>query len=151
MDFYQEPPTPAPRKRYWHPAMWIGVAVAAAVTAGLLITMTSGSGSATVTVHGTMTLTDSSGGVTGETPCNGSGGYSDIADGAQVVISDDTGKTLTIVQLTGGVGFAGVSCVFDFTAKVPAGKSYYGVTVTHRGTVKMSEAELATAAVTLGN
>jgi hypothetical protein len=41
--------------------------------------------------------------------------------------------------------------VFSFATEVPAGKGIYGVTVSHRGTVKMSEAEVAYAAVSLGN
>jgi hypothetical protein len=52
--------------------------------------------------------------------------------------------------MTGGAGL-GVSCVFSFSTEVPAGKSFYGVTVSHRGTIKFSEVEMAHASVTLGD
>lgn len=169
---YQEPPTPVQPRRPWyrHPAAWIGVVVAAAVAAGLLITTTSGStakqtAARGITVHGSMTVTDPTeiestdfmNYGTDNQPTDGpcmtyGGGFSDIAEGAQVVISDDVGRTLTIAHLEAGTfRVLGTQCSFPFTAKIPAGKSYYGVTVSHRGTVKMTEAEVATAAVTLGN
>jgi len=100
-----------------------------------------------------MSLVDTDGGgiqMTGDKTCAGSGGYSDIQAGAEVVISDDNGATLAITHLTGGSGLS-TSCEFSIATKVPAGKGFYGVTVSHRGTVKMSEAEVTNAAVSLGN
>lgn len=107
---------------------------------------TSGSASGdTINVAGLMTLADLtsvSGDLATGDLCSGTGGYSDIAEGAQVVISDDTGKTLVITQLGAGT-IDDSGCEFPFTADVPKGKGFYGFTVTHRGTVKESEASLA--------
>ena len=82
--------------------------------------------------------------------CTGAGGFSDIGEGAQVVVSDDTGHTLTIVHLGAGSGTI-ITCSFPFTATVPAGKGFYGISVSHRGVVKFSEAEVPSAALSLGD
>lgn len=116
---------------------------------------TSNPGVDTITVSGTMTLADLTS-ISGELgtdddACSGTGGYSDIAEGAQVVVTDDTGKTLVITQLGAGTIIDG-GCEFPFTAEVPKGKGFYGFTVTHRGTVKEAEADLAGGvALTIGN
>ena len=83
-------------------------------------------------------------------PCKTTEGYSDIASGASVVISDDKANTLAITDLGAGNFDANGVCVFDFTASVPAGKGFYGISVTHRGTVKFSEADVRHPALTLG-
>jgi hypothetical protein len=128
----------------------VAVIIAGGVTLGLALTT---SAPAKLQIHGSMSLLDTSGDgilVTGDKTCTGSGGYSDIQAGAEVVISDDKGATLAITHLTGGGGLS-VSCVFSFATEVPAGKGFYGVTVPHRGTVKMSEAEVTQAALSLGS
>lgn len=107
----------------------------------------------TLSISGTLELVDTTGGGIedlGGGACGGTGGYSDITLGAQVVISDDAGQTLTISHLESGAGDVG-RCVFEFIADVPAGGGYYGVTVTHRGTVKEPESELPNVTVTLGD
>jgi hypothetical protein len=145
-----EPTPKRSRKRLWLVAALVAVVVAGGIAIGLAVTRSS---AAKLQINGTMSLLDTSGDgiqVTGDKTCTGSGGYSDIQAGAEVVISDDKGATLAITHLTGGGGLS-ISCVFSFAAEVPAGKGFYGVTVSHRGTVKMSEAEVAHAAVSLGN
>jgi len=145
-----EPATKRSRRRLWLVGGLVAVIVAGGVTLGLALTRSS---PAKLQIHGSMSLLDTSGDgilVTGDKTCTGSGGYSDIQAGAEVVISDDKGATLAITHLTGGGGLR-TSCVFSFATEVPAGKGFYGVTVSHRGTVKMSEAEVAYAAVSLGN
>jgi hypothetical protein len=90
-------------------------------------------------------------GTTGD-QCEGSGGYSDMADGAEVVISDDSGKTLQITQLEpGSIGDSGESCYFAFNTTVPAGDKFYGITISHRGTVKFAEADVAAPVLTIGS
>jgi hypothetical protein len=138
------------RKRLWLIGGIVAAVAVAGVTTGLVATSSS---PAKLRVNGTMSLLDTDGSgirAAGDKTCSGSGGYSDIQEGAEVVISDDQGATLVITHLTGGSG-SSLACVFDFTAQVPAGKHFYGVTVSHRGTVKMTEAEVSHAAVSLGN
>jgi hypothetical protein len=160
------PPGPAPRppasnRRLFIGLITAGVVVIGGVVAAIVVATGSSSGSGKITVHGTMDITDfegftaddpntdsSSSGVTG--PCHAIGGYDDIAEGTEVVISDDGGKTLAIGHLDSGSFDANGSCAFSFTMTVPAGKKFYGVTVSHRGTVKFPEAEVTHAAVSLG-
>lgn len=110
---------------------------------------------AMVKVSGTMSLIDPSGyytdgaGNNGD-GCFGTGGYNDIVQGAGVVVSDDAGNTLALTAL--GLGVIDDSgCTFPFSTKVPGGERFYGVTVTHRGTIKESESELGSIALTLGD
>jgi hypothetical protein len=76
--------------------------------------------------------------------CAGSGGYSDISSGAAVTIADQTGTVIATGQLGDGhadVSDAGspIDCVFSFTVpNVPDGKTFYGVTVSHRGAIQFS-------------
>ena len=100
---------------------------------------------------GTLDLNDpdSATGTAGDL-CSGTGGYDDIANGAEVVISDDTGHTLDITTLTAG-SIVSSACDFKFESTIPAGKGFYGITVTHRGTVKFTETEMQNPALTLGN
>lgn len=110
----------------------------------------------TIDVHGTLDLTDPTGwtdvdggnSADGDA-CAGTEGYDDITGGAQVIISTDAGKTLTIVALADGAVSDG-NCEFDFAATVPKGYAYYGVEVGHRGVVKESAADLPAAALSLG-
>jgi len=106
------------------------------------------------TAHGTMQLISASNVANpgGDSGCYGTGGYSDLRPGAQVVVADADGKTLAIGELGVGSG-AAVACVLPFTVTgVPAGKKFYGVSVSHRGTVQFTEAELkAGASLTIGD
>lgn len=107
------------------------------------------SSAAPIALVGRLTLGGISTKVQGS-PCHEIGrGYDDIHPGAEVVISDDTGHTLAITNL--GPGHVGDSyrCEFKFTARVAAGKHFYGVEVTHRGVVKFSESQLGDVALTL--
>jgi hypothetical protein len=100
-----------------------------------------------INVHGTLLLTDSPGVENlDDVTCAGMGGYGDIAMGAQVVITDESGTTVAVTEL--GVGKligsgATRECQFEFSASsVPAGKSFYGISVTHRGTIQYTEDQL---------
>lgn len=79
-----------------------------------------------------------------ELTCQGGGGYDDIRQGAQVVVSDSAGKTVALGQLGAGSWKRGVGCIFLFTvADVPAGEKFYGLEVSHRGRVQYTAAQLA--------
>ena len=56
--------------------------------------------------------------------CTGSGGYSDITAGAQVVLRDGNGSTLATTVLSAG-DFDGVSCVFHFSLRGVRAASFY--------------------------
>lgn len=108
------------------------------------VSVTDPDGGAKVGADGTITIEQRGG------PCTLSGGFSDIAEGAEVVVSDDAGATLTITTLQAGVFGANNMCTFPFSAKVVAGKKFYGIAVSHRGTVKLPEAEMAEPKLTIG-
>ncbi len=90
--------------------------------------------------------------------CAGSGGYKDIAIGAPVSVTDAAGTVVALGEISDSIpkGFSEAetptSCELRFSVgKVPAGKGFYGVEVSHRGAVKFDEASLAEPVVlTLG-
>lgn len=151
------PPTPEtaqPRTGRWLVA--VAVSLAVGVGGGFLIGHTTAShgkavppkpaatrvAAAGIHVAGTMTLTDATGYENdGGGTCSGTSGYDDIASGAEVVISTDAGHTLAITQLQDGQ-VTDSGCEFAFAADVPGTYAFYGVTVSHRGTVKFSKSEL---------
>jgi hypothetical protein len=60
--------------------------------------------------------------------CVTSGGYDDIEVGAQVVVQDETGRTLATGALEPG-NYDGSSCVFDFTLEDIKKAAFYRVSV----------------------
>lgn len=96
----------------------------------------------TFAVHGIVNLMDIDGFTHPDgSSCSGSSGYDDISSGAQVTISDAGGKTIALGELRDGElisdGELAVACQFPFTVRrVPAGKKFYGVEVSHRGVVR---------------
>ena len=73
--------------------------------------------------------------------CTGSGGFSDIHVGAQVVVTDAAGAVIAVTELGEGV-VLDKECFFGFRAvAVPLGRGFYGVEVTHRGRVQFSESD----------
>lgn len=110
------------------------------------------------TITGSMTLTDSdinnpsiSSDAAGN--CHGTGGYSDLQDGAQVIVTDPAGKTVALGTLGEGVEATVTSCLFPVNVPaVPTGLQFYGVAVTHRGSVQYSPEQLKTGvSLTLGS
>jgi hypothetical protein len=95
-------------------------------------------------------LNDSSGVYTHDGQCQGSGGYDDIAQATQVVISDESGTTVAVGAL--GIGRYDpdttgrmLTCSFDIVVNdVPAGKSFYKVGVSRRGEQQFTESEMRT-------
>lgn len=104
---------------------------------------------ATITVTGNITLRlpnfewSTAGG------CWGRGGYDDIRQGAQVVVTDNAGETVAVGKLAAGQpqkdpadASRATSCTFGFTVSAPAGRGFYGVEVSHRGRSQYAEKDL---------
>lgn len=161
------PPTqnPPPRKRRLGPVL-LGIAALVAVimvSVGTTIYLLRGNKPTTaaakpavvaaapkaLTVTGSIRL--KFGGFTwDQNSCTGKGGYDDIAVGAGVTVTDNTGAVIAlgrIISALPDIPFeetTAVGCDLYFEVdKVPAGKGFYGVEVTHRGSVKFDEADLA--------
>jgi hypothetical protein len=84
-------------------------------------------------------------GANASTPgCKGLGAYSAVAPGGDVVIANDSGKTLTIAHLAGGfvADDDATMCSFTFTASVPAGAGFYSIAVGGQPAKKLSEADM---------
>ncbi len=105
----------------------------------------SASTAAGFTLDGKMTLKWSRGAFERDNSglCAGSGGYSDITGGAAVTITDQAGTVIATGQLGNGSADVDsstgtpVDCVFSFSVPhVPDGRTFYGVTVSHRGAVQ---------------
>jgi hypothetical protein len=98
---------------------------------------------ATLTVQGTLELHDTNLFLAGS-GCAGQGGYSDIASGAAVTITNATGAMVALGRLEDPQLASLGECTFSFSVPdVPAGDGFYGVEVSHRGSVKYAEADLA--------
>lgn len=139
--------------------LWFGITTflaIVAVTIVLAVTLTSGDGgqkdrspgkgfvgvtSGTITLTGSMTLFDTDLQSYGE-GCSGTGGYSDIAEGASVTIYDDSGKIVGTGRLNHSSTVGTGGCQFDFAVDVPSDKPFYQVEVTHRGKVTYSAADV---------
>lgn len=97
------------------------------------------------TLSGTVLLLDAS--TTDLDPgdgCSGDGGYSDLDAGAQVVVADEDGTTLSTGRLSSGE-YDGLGCVFSFALEDVPRADFYGLTVAgeDRGELEYSYAELA--------
>ncbi len=124
----------APRWLFWA----IPLAIVAIVAGVLLVPRLA---PADLTITGEVLLHDTRINTTGNS-CRGSGGYDDLREGAQVVVTDATGKSIGIGTLGTGVSNTNI-CTWEFSVTVPAGGGIYGVEVSHRGKLQYSEADLA--------
>lgn len=95
----------------------------------------------TILISGTMTL-DNGFGAEG-LPCSGTGGYSDMREGAQVVITDANSATLAVGSLDAGRRDSAQNCAFPFSLAAPAGHQFYGIEVSHRGRLQYSTAQIS--------
>jgi hypothetical protein len=97
------------------------------------------------TLSGTVTVVDSyySGFDPGRS-CAGDNGYDDIRGGAQVVVMDGRGETLSTGRLSDG-SFDGLGCVFSFALEDVTRAEFYSLTVAseNRGELQYSYDELA--------
>jgi hypothetical protein len=97
------------------------------------------------TLSGTVLLLDSM--YYGNAPgsaCTGQGGYGDLGGGAQVVLTDEQGRTLSTGRLSAGE-FDGLGCVFSFALEEVTRSDFYALTVAggNRGQLQYSYEELA--------
>lgn len=141
---------PTPRRKI--PWLWIGVgAVVIALAIALPLALIGNSGDK-ITVVGTFTLKSTTSIDSNGVDCQGKGGYSDISQGVQVTITDDNGKVLKAVPLSGGRQEATGVCTFTFKAAISGTSSNYGISVSHRGVVDFSRAQMVLGpALTLGD
>lgn len=146
-----------PRKRRGFPAIAVGtVVLVAVVVAAVFFATRAGSTTSsphTVTINGTLTLSDTTASMLVESNgnCLGGGGYADIAPGAGIVVTNESGKTIGVGSLPDdGTSASPGTCLFAFTvSKVPAAK-FYGIQVAHRGVVQVTPDQVADVALTLG-
>jgi hypothetical protein len=88
--------------------------------------------------------------------CVGKGDFSDVKGGAQVRITDETGKTLAVTRLGMGIAdtstsdLASGSCDFTFGASVPSGHSSYTIQVINHGNQTFTEKQMAAPQLSLG-
>lgn len=86
-------------------------------------------------------------------PCSGYDGYTDIAAGAPVVITDQGGAVIATGQLDSGTavldGDRASACVLTFAVPHVPDRPFYGVTVSHRGTLTYSAAQAKSGDVAL--
>jgi hypothetical protein len=134
----------------------------------VLLVVLTGCGSSkpdTFDVFGTLVLSASGSlglvgnGVEG-TACTGSRGFDDIAQGAQVVVRDSTGKTVALGQLDAGQLTAsitddsvGAPCQFIIRidgVKATSGSAFYSIEVAHRGQIQFTRPNAGNLALTLG-
>ena len=131
-----QPPIPANRRRT---GLIVTLVVAAIVTVLAVVgsaawflfdgTVTELRGAAPFTVQGTLTIQGGD--------CT-SWGYNDLHDGTEVTLTDENGKLLAVGALT-----RSSMCSFTFSLdNVPPGRQFYGITVTHRGTLHYNEQQL---------
>ncbi len=78
--------------------------------------------------------------------CSGESGYGDLGGGAQVVLADDRGTTLSTGRLSDGE-FDGLGCVFNFALEDVTRADFYSLTIAggQRGQLQYSYEELADA------
>lgn len=83
----------------------------------------------------------------------GTGGYSDIREGASVVITDASGKKLAVGSLKEGKPYGESRlCTFGFSIEdIPGGEGPYSVEVGSRGEVAFTEDEADSIVISLGN
>lgn len=126
----------APRKR--RAGWWIigGVTILAVVGIAVLARATgSDSGPGTFTLNGSLTLTDSSIEQVAS-GCAGTGGYSDIAEGASATVFDQGGTVIAKGHVHKSEMVNSITCRLSFAVEgVPEGHPFYQVEVSHRGKV----------------
>ncbi|MEV6607414.1 hypothetical protein [Kutzneria sp. NPDC051319] len=113
---------------------------------------TTSSAAATFTMLGTFKLYGTSTGTS--SMCHGSGGYSDIADGAAVTVYDAAGKVTAVGAITQPSSLGVLGCTFSIVVpNVPNGEKFYQIEISHRGkvTVTADDAKAGRVSLTLGN
>ncbi|TMR09302.1 hypothetical protein ETD86_44160 [Nonomuraea turkmeniaca] len=125
------------------PALLLGVALGTGGTLllGQLAKPAASPTPSTIAVSGSVTLKDGFG--TEGAPCSGDGGFNDIREGAQVVITDATQVTLAVGSLGAGKRDKAGQCEFAFAITAPTGHDFYGIEVSHRGRLQYSASQIS--------
>lgn len=82
--------------------------------------------------------------------CEGKGGYSDMAEGANVTVYNATGAVVGSGYLLGGQP-SGLNCKWQFTVESLPQSPFYQVEVSHRGKVTVQSGEVTSVSLTLGD
>lgn len=105
-------------------------------------------------LSGTLDMDYDPGYYSSDLSCVGSGGYSDIHEGAPVTVYDNGGQIIALGALgPGRRNSVEGTCRFKFeVSAVPAGKGFYQYEISHRGKLTVTEDEAAAGglAATLG-
>lgn len=116
----------------------LGVVVAAGL--GVSKATGGGGGAPTITLHGSQALMQDTGMYSSRNystysgTCEGTGGYNDMAEGAEVTIHDAQNTVIATGHLNAGSDEGGM-CVFTWSIPDVPVQKFYGVQVTHRGTI----------------
>lgn len=137
------PPRPPHRRGILIGSLVVGsVVLVAAITAGALVILHRTATPTALTVTGSLTLIVIEPFAQGH-ECAGTGGYSDIHAGTEVVVYGAGDDTLGLGRLGPGVVSYARSCVFLFVVPdLPAGKGFYAIEVSHRGRIHFTEAQI---------
>jgi len=98
------------------------------------------------TLHGTLTLTSSSGVSHSGTSCQGTAGYDDLTQGAPVTVKNENGSIIATSSLDAGVAdstYPTVVCHFSFTVENLPDAKFYAIEISHRGEVTYSKDQLS--------
>jgi hypothetical protein len=137
------PPGPPPKRGRWSRRTIALVAGGVLVLAAVAVTVVILTGGSTITAHGSVEVDDFQGSCLTD--------YPDLTAGTQVVVTDSGGSVIGTTELGYSADESsalsalqpGMSvCVYPFTVKVPGGQARYGITVSHRGTVWFTSAEM---------
>lgn len=122
-------------------------AAAAVVAVGIAITLVLTLGGAgNITARGSVEVDDFTG------QCLSDPGFSDITEGIQVVVTDSGGSVVGTSQLGYDTQASALQsslqpglsvCIYTFKVTVPGRLARYGITVSHRGTVWFTPAQMA--------
>jgi hypothetical protein len=127
---------PQSKRRTW---LWVALAAALVVVLGVGGFLGYRAILGGVTITGELLLSDPDLDDFAPT-CRGEGGFDDVHEGAQLVITDEAGTTLALTRLVGGKEVDTNVCRFTFSAEVPD-RPFYGVEMNHRGRIQYSKAD----------
>lgn len=141
-----EPPAKATRPQWFVPVLVASGVVVLAILAVATVLIVNAATPHTFATSGTLSIsaTGYDGGTNDGDACHTTGGFTDIQPGAQVVVTDDTGKTVAVGELGDGkVVSAGLACQFPLKiSDIPAGAKFYKVEISHRTGPEYTEKEL---------
>lgn len=141
----EDEPTQKPGRRWGRRTIGVIVAFVLLLAALGVTALLLAGGSSSISAHGTMELDDFTG------DCVSDAGFSDITDGAQVTVTNSSGTVIGNGTLSYDTNQSsaqsniqpGMSvCIYRFAVTVPGGLSRYGITISHRGTIWFTSAQM---------